>query len=467
MFNQLFAIVARRQKAQIWALGLTIACLTTSVASAANYDFMTITGNGTGQGNNATSLFTSVNMLGTINVTHSFSPIVPNFLGPGPRDNDNPALFPSNFSGLFAGATSVQGHLAMTQYGKTVNNAPVNSTSTVTFNLMNYNSQNTIFGIWNTTTEANQPPYRLEYLNANNVLGPPTNAWQYLGNTQNLGSGVNGTNDLVMNLTNGNISAGASVPNSPPQAQYVHTNAAFWRIPAGTQKIIVHGNLSVINGNTEGDGVGYYFADMCPTSGNLADLIANGGMICNGDKKFSNFAYHPIGDMPPASLIDVVSTTDSMGNLGIRFIGPFVDQPGGGPSEALLEYKVTATDPNQRITDVHLAANANVVGQSGYATITETFLPEDPNVVLEAFDFQPGGRMLTDWADLTQPQMMLHVQKDITLNASSPNSLATISFIDQTFSQTRVPEPSTLMLGGLALIGAAAARARRDRKSSI
>ena len=217
---------------------------------------------------------TSLNGLGVINVTHSFSPIGPG-IGPGPNDNNNPLLFPSELLGPVPWRNAVPGHLAITQYGKTLPGTPpvpTNSTSTVTFNLNGYNSQNTIFGMWNTTTEVAQPPYRLEYVNANSVLGPPTTAWQFLGNTQNIGSGVTGTNKLVMNLANGNISAGA--PNPPGPGLNVHTDAAFWRIPAGTKQIIVHGNLGVINGNTEGDGVGYYFADLCPTEGNLADLIA-------------------------------------------------------------------------------------------------------------------------------------------------------------------------------------------------
>jgi hypothetical protein len=128
-----------------------------------------------------------------------------------------------------------------------------------------------------------------------------------------------------------------------------------------------------------------------------------------------------------------------------------------------LEYKVTVTDPSKRIKDVHLAANANVLGANGYAAITESFLPEDPKTELEVFDFQPGPRMLTDWADLTTPVMMLHVQKDITLFSADANSLATISFIDQSFSQT--PEPATAILGGGALIAlAVSARAAQRRQ---
>ena len=311
------------------AVCMTVLGHLSTAAEASTYDFLTVTGNGIGQGNNAMSQFMSPNGLGVIKVTHSFSPIAYG-LGPAPDDNNNPLLFPSDFTGLFPGSGQVQGHLAQTQYGKTVGKVATNSTSTVTFDLTGYTTSNTVFGIWNTTTEVAQPAYRLEAV-VNNVLGPPT-GFQYKGNTQNLNSGVTGIKKLDMNLATGDLTA--TTPAQPgPGPQFVHSDAAFWEIPQGTQKIIVHGNLGVIDTNFAGDGVGYYFAELCPSEGNLADLIANHGMICNGDKKFSDFAYHPIGDMPDASQIDVVSHTDAQGNLGIRFIGPFADQPGGGASE--------------------------------------------------------------------------------------------------------------------------------------
>ena len=203
----------------------------------------------------------------------------------------------------------------------------------------------------------------------------------------------------------------------------------------------------------------------CETEGNLANLIANDGMICSGDKKFNGFAYHPAGDMPSADQIDVVATTDGQGNLGIRFIGPFVDQFGDGPSDALLEYTVTATDPHKLISDVHLAANTRVIGD-GYASITETFLPEDPNTSLAVYDLNPGPTQLSDWADLTIPQRSLHVQKDILMNAASASSLATLSFIDQTFSQVPEPSAATLWLLGISLVLVRRSRGD-DRPSSL
>jgi hypothetical protein len=61
--------------------------------------------------------------------------------------------------------------------------------------------------------------------------------------------------------------------------------------------------------------------------------------------------------------------------------------------------------------------------------------------VLSVFDIEPGSRKLTDWADLVDadgnlaPVQKLHVQKDIIAWARELGSVATLSFIDQSFSQ--------------------------------
>jgi hypothetical protein len=177
------------------------------------------------------------------------------------------------------------------------------------------------------------------------------------------------------------------------------------------------------------------------TSLPLSELL-DGGSLFSGDKEFSDFSYHGGGDMPAAEDIFVKAITDADGNLGIRFQGAFVDAAGGGASDALIDFKVTAGE-GKLIKDVHLAANPLVVGgdKAGLVSITETFLPDNDQTVLSAFDIKPGSRKLTDWADLVDengdlaPVQELHVQKDIIAWAQKLGSAATLSFIDQTFSQ--------------------------------
>ena len=68
---------------------------------------------------------------------------------------------------------------------------------------------------------------------------------------------------------------------------------------------------------------------------------------------------------------------------------------------------------------------------------------------------QPGAACLnvpTSICDL-HPYKTLHVQKDILAYAIGETSYATMSFVDQTYSQTSVPEPGTLGLLGIGLLG--------------
>ncbi len=218
-------------------------------------------------------------------------------------------------------------------------------------------------------------------------------------------------------------------------------------IPAGTPTV---GNMSDLStlGFTSTAGINNQKRwsvddfEFCVTEAALSDLLA-GVTLWSGDKQFSEFEYHGGGDMPAAEDIFVKAITDADGNFGIRFQGAFVDAFGGGASDALLDFKVTAPE-GKLIKDVHLAANPLVVGGSnkgGLVSITETFLPDNEEIVLSVFDIKPGSRQLTDWADLVDengdlaPVQELHVQKDILAWAETLGSAATLSFIDQTFSQ--------------------------------
>ncbi len=183
----------------------------------------------------------------------------------------------------------------------------------------------------------------------------------------------------------------------------------------------------------------------------LSDLIDNNGSIQCDDKIFSMFTYHETGDNPDDDFVNVICITDSQGNPGLRFQGAFADLPANGGSDALITFKVTVDpDSSQLISDVHLTFNGVISGSSGFVGVTETFLPTDPNVVLNVFNQQPGPFQLTDFSLLTTPVRELHVQKDIILFAG-PESAATASFVDQTFSQVPEPTPALLVLLGSAL----------------
>ena len=199
----------------------------------------------------------------------------------------------------------------------------------------------------------------------------------------------------------------------------------------------------------------------------LADLIDHKTFINSGDKQFGEFFYSKVGDMPAASAINVIPITDANGNFGIEFQGGFADLPGGSASDALIKYTVCVTDPNMRIVDAHMHGNPAVSGGSGAFQISETFLQDDIIHDMSIFDISNGTThqtQLTDGTPLSGAFKWLHVQKDIFAFAGT--GLATMSFVDQTFSQKPVvPEPGTMALLGAGVIGSLGMFSRRRKKA--
>lgn len=189
----------------------------------------------------------------------------------------------------------------------------------------------------------------------------------------------------------------------------------------------------------------------------------NNPFIQVGDKKFDNFTFAGTGDMPGAVNVNVVPIQDADGNYGIRFQAAFIDTPGGGGSDALITYKVAVTDPEpRRIIDVHLTGNPNLLGTTGSASVTETFLP-DSTIMLDIHD-NGGVVKMSDVANFPNGFRELNVQKDILLFGG--DAPATLSFVDQTFSQTQnpVPEASAMLLS---LIGYGGLSLKRRRRRAV
>jgi hypothetical protein len=190
----------------------------------------------------------------------------------------------------------------------------------------------------------------------------------------------------------------------------------------------------------------------------LSTLTPPGGTITAGDKTFTNFTYNFTNDMPPATAVNVIPITDDFGNFGIRFQGAFVDVPSSpGGSDALITYTVTA-GANRLISDAHLQGNPNLLGTQGSISVTETFLPLGANgeFTMEIYDDESiATPQLVDSVIFTTPVKSLNVQKDILANARPQGGVqtATLSFVDQTFSQVEIPEPATALLSLIACVG--------------
>lgn len=178
------------------------------------------------------------------------------------------------------------------------------------------------------------------------------------------------------------------------------------------------------------------------------DTLLTGGSITVDDKVFDQFSYLATGDMPNASGVNVIGLPGV--NPGVRFQGGFTDLPGGGTSDALISYRVTSN--GTPIVDAEISGNPAVVGGDGVASVTETFTPDEPGTI-SIFDTAVNSVHNTQVSDhivFANPTQVLHVQKDILM--SSGTGIATLSFVDQRYSQA-VPEPSSLALLGTVALG--------------
>ena len=252
-----------------WQFWLTVMLVVTmrTALTAANYDFFSV-----GAASNQTTLMTSPNGRGTIKVTtvHSAN-------GAGLDDQKHALINNSKFPVLFPGTPPIQGHLIQSLY---------NSTVTVTYDLSAYSLGNdTVFGLWNMTDDipTNPPPYRLELRDAGGALIAPGFSWSTLGNDDNT-LGNPGTSKMQLDFASGKF-----VNPSKNGSHGSHSDAQFWnKIPGNAKRIILYGNLSPISNNTNGDGVGSYFAEEHSETNKFLFKCGMSVVTCFSDSKATN-----------------------------------------------------------------------------------------------------------------------------------------------------------------------------------
>jgi hypothetical protein len=201
----------------------------------------------------------------------------------------------------------------------------------------------------------------------------------------------------------------------------------------------------------------------------MADLQSDptAGIIV-GDKVFTGFSYSRIGDMPVASDVLVLGFKDPDGNWGVSFHGTFVDLPGGSFSDALIRFQVEvdaeAAAQGWLISDAHLFIGGVGAGDESFFTVDETFLGKNETLNAYYSTLGPGvNSQLSDSTIFTTPVTKLNVTKDIFASAAEGGFLpARATVIDQSFSQTVVPEPATLALAGMSGLAMVAIRRRRS-----
>jgi hypothetical protein len=199
----------------------------------------------------------------------------------------------------------------------------------------------------------------------------------------------------------------------------------------------------------------------------LQDLL-DGDEFVVGDKLFTNFAYGPTlisGDpvIPDASQI-IVQGSVSGDDVTISFLG-FWESVYPEISISELSYDVYVTDPSYLVAAVSVDAigGASVTG-GGRVRIDGTISALD-NTFLGDLTVATSINQLSDTQSIS-PQSAIRVSNGITVFAgrTPTNSTAGLNFFSQTFTQTLIPEPSSVVLMGLGVGFAGVVAVRRRRR---
>ncbi|MCC6494186.1 MAG: hypothetical protein IT424_14325 [Pirellulales bacterium] len=199
----------------------------------------------------------------------------------------------------------------------------------------------------------------------------------------------------------------------------------------------------------------------------LSSLVGTSDGIVVGDKIFTGFSYSRTGDMPQASSVNVLGFRDPDGNWGVTFHGSFIDLPGGDNSDAFIRFMVAVDQASQsagwRISDAHLFLSGAGVGDDSVLLVDESFLGR--NETLHTFIAKAGSAQQAQLHDQVQFDPMsnqLVVTKDIFARAANGGFLpARATVIDQSFSQTQIPEPATATMFGVSALALGAVVRRR------
>ena len=184
----------------------------------------------------------------------------------------------------------------------------------------------------------------------------------------------------------------------------------------------------------------------------LASLTNSGQNLVVGDKDFTDFT---ISGGLQAGQVDVTSITEN-GNFGIRFSGAFVS--GATPLDFTLGYQVSVTNSANLISAANLIFNGSVV-PTGLAQVVESVFTNSIDLVGQLTVFaSASSNQLSATLPITPPQRVLTLSKGVQVEATLP-AFATISTIDQTFTQ--IPEPGVLTLVMAGVTGFLLLRRRR------
>ena len=192
----------------------------------------------------------------------------------------------------------------------------------------------------------------------------------------------------------------------------------------------------------------------------LDSLLVPGATLQVGDKLFSNFGWNS-ATIPDAGVnILTIQPGNPLyaGNYGIDIQGGFT-QFGPGSLDADLTYEVQVVGSPLLISDVHQVVNGGGIGDF-VAAVSEVVSSPNGSTLASLFNGASlQGSFAVGYATIVPPLQAVFIDEDINITVDALGVVASISDIQQTFSQTPAGVPdggataALLSLGLLAVEG--------------